>query len=115
MEQRTIHICNKEVPVAFNLGTLLSYEEIVGSSFFGAEFKNIRERVALILSAVISANPETDIKFEDIISGDNFEDFVKAFNTVSEMSVEFFKLPKVVTDAEKTEAAEVSEKEKEKN
>lgn len=112
MNKVTIDICGKQVPVIFNLGTLLSFEEIAGKSFFGEDFSHIRERVALVLAAIISADPETTIKFEDIVSSDTFTAFNDAFTKVSGLSTEFFDLPKVVAEAEQKEAAESDEAEK---
>lgn len=115
MNKETIKICGKDVPVKFTLGTLFYYEDIVGESFFGEDFILIRKRVALVSAAILTADPETDIKYEDIVKSENFDEFNNAFMKISEMVDKFFKKPKVVSDAEAEENKNIKEEEKEKN
>jgi len=102
-EKTTITVGGREVPVTFTLGTLLSYEEIAGKPFIGETFDRFRERVALVLAAIVSADPETEVTFENIIATDNFADISAGFETVSRMATAFFEMPKVVADAEARE------------
>jgi len=107
---QSIIINGKEYPVAFNMTTVLCYEEIVDKSFFGEDFSRNKERMALILAAVYAADEKSTLDIEELKNIQNWHDIAAAFNVVMAMAGEFFNLPKVVADAEKQDAAEQEEK-----
>ena len=111
--QKEITLNGKSVAVDFMLTTLLTYEEITDSNFFGEQFERLKERIALIYAAIYTADHDTTITVEDILSTNNWQEISDAFTTVMQMAGDFFKLPKVIADAEEREAVELHDDEKE--
>lgn len=101
--KKKITLQGKEIPVAFTMGTVLSYEEIAGHSFFGETFDKLRDRLILVISAIYAADEHSTLKVEDLMGGDDWQEFNNAFVTVTEMAKDFFKLPDVVEEEEKAE------------
>ena len=51
--------------------TMLNYEEISGKSFFGEDFAHLKERIALIMSAALTADENTTLTVEELMNGDD--------------------------------------------
>lgn len=107
MNKKEITLNGKPVAVAFTLATLLTYEEITDSNFFGEQFEKLKERIALIFAAIHTANHETTITIDDLLNSTNWQEIAEAFTTVMQMAGDFFKLPKVIEEAEKRESVEL--------
>lgn len=112
MQQKEITINGKQYPVAFNMKAIINYEEFSqGESFFGETFTQIKSRIALILSAVLAADEDTDLTVEDLLKGNTWEEVqavITAYNTIMEMIGEFFHIPEV----EKTDDEQADEEER---
>jgi len=104
MTKQEIKIGTRTLPVAFDMTTLLTYEEITDRPFFGEGFERNKERLALIFAAVYAADRNTTFTIDDLMQCDNWQQVSHAFELVTEMAKEFFIVPKVVADAEKQEA-----------
>lgn len=111
---KSITIAGKEYPVIFNMQTLLLYEDMTDGNFFESKFRKTSERMNLILAACRAADENTDITI-DILKGnsdyDALYDVIRAFQLVSEMSLEFFRIPSVVAKAEKEENNDIEKAE----
>lgn len=106
-----ITLKGKTYPVAFNMKTLLSFEDCMGTSIFGEKFVTIKAKAALVVAAVKSAKKDAAIDFESILDIDGVEELselIQAFNVVIEMSYEFFHVPLI----EKAESEKHETKEK---
>ena len=107
MQKKEITLNGKHVAVSFTIATLLTYEDLTDRNFFGEQFDKLKERIALIYAAIYTADRETTVTVDDILNTDNWQEISEAFTTVMQMAGDFFKLPKVVEDAEKREAVEL--------
>ena len=105
--QKEIKLNGKPVAVSFTLTTLLTYEELTDSNFFGEQFEKLKARIALIYAAIYTADRDTTITVDDILNTDNWQEIAEAFTTVMQMAGDFFKLPKVIEEAEKRESVEL--------
>ena len=104
MKTKEITIGCKNYPVAFSMKTMLNYEEISGKPFFGESFDHLKERIALIMSAALTADENTTLTVEELMNGDDWEkvkDILAAYNTVMELCGEFMKIPAVEPQPEK--------------
>lgn len=101
---KEITICGKKYPIEFNMTTVLAYEELVDSSFFGEKFAKYKNQAALVLSAVYTADEKTDIEINDLMKLESLNDVQKAFVAVMELCADFFKIPKVLEKEEQEEA-----------
>lgn len=111
MDKKEIVLNGKQVAVDFTLATMLTYEEITDSNFFGEQFERLKERIAIIFAAIYTANRETTITIDDLLNSTNWQEISDAFNVVITLAGEFFQLPKVIADAEKREAVELHDDE----
>jgi len=97
--------------VVFCMKTMVGYEEIVGKGWFSTEWADVklRERMALVVAAILAANEKSKISADDLLaidSMDGMKELLEASNTVMELSTEFFKLPEVEkTDEQPAENA----------
>ena len=105
MKQKEITIQGKQYPVAFDLQTLLNYEENAGHSFFNIDFEHIslNDRINIIYAAVKSADMNTDLTVEDIKGKKSFDDMnaiLAASNVVVILSTDFFPVPEIEKQSE---------------
>lgn len=107
MQKKEITLNGKPVAVSFTIATLLTYEDLTDRNFFSEQFEKLKERIALIYAAIYTADRNTTVTVDDILNTDNWQEISEAFTTVMQMAGDFFKLPKVVEDAEKREAVEL--------
>ena len=111
--ERTITIDGKEYPVRFNMSTLIAFEQTSDKSFFGENFDKLYSRVILVFAAMFAADDK--ITTEVLLQSNDWQGITKAFNTVMEMAQEFFKVPKIITDAEAKETTTDKEEKAAKN
>ena len=106
MTQKKITINGKEYPIVFTMDTLMNFETIVGKSFFETDFKTLKDRMALVCAAVITANENTDLTI-DALKGNNdlkaIQQIIEAYNIVTVVMGEFFQVPDVVKAEEAAE------------
>jgi hypothetical protein len=117
MQQKEITIGGKQYPVVFTLKTMMNFEEITGKSFFGESFDGFKERIVLIISAVLAADEKADITVEQMTSAETWQqaqDIIKAYVAVMELSAKFFNIPEVEPKDEKP-ADETEDEGKAKN
>ena len=84
--------------------TILNFEEISNKSFFGEDFNKLKDRIALIISAVLAADKDTSLTIEEMIQADRFsvvQEVFTAYAIVMELANEFFKIPSVEPNDEK--------------
>ena len=106
MQKKNITINGKEYPIVFTMDTLMNFETIVGKSFFETDFKTLKDRMALVCAAVITANENTDLTI-DALKGNNdlkaIQQIIEAYNIVTVVMGEFFQVPDVVKAEEAAE------------
>ena len=96
MKQKEVTINGVQYPVVFTLDTLFGVEDILGGSFFEANFGTLKNRIALVLAAIYSADDKADITVDALKAMEPLkmiQDVTAAFVTVSELMNEFFRIP----------------------
>lgn len=96
--KKEITINGKNYPIVFNMKTMMNFEEISGKSFFGEEFAHLKERIALIIAAVLAANENTTLTAEEMIEAQDLkalQEILAAYQIVMELAGEFFKVPDI--------------------
>ena len=104
MNKKEITINGKTYPIAFTMDTMINFEEIADKSFFETDLKKMKDRLALVMAAVIAADGKTKLTVEDLRGNGDFDavqQLIAAFNVVMEASTEFFKIPAVEPKDEK--------------
>ena len=111
--ERTITIDGKEYPVKFNMSTLIAFEQTSNNTFFNENFDKLYSRVILVFAAMFAA--DENITTDVLLNSKDWQGITKAFNTIMEMAAEFFKVPKIVADAEAKETTTDKGEKSEKN
>ena len=96
MKQKEVTINGVQYPVLFTLDTLFGVEDIIGGSFFEANFGTLKNRMALVLAAIYSADDKADITVDALKAMEPLkmiQDVTAAFIAVSELMNEFFRIP----------------------
>ena len=96
MKQKEVTINGAQYPVVFTLDTLFGVEDIIGGSFFEANFGTLKNRMALVLAAIYSADDKADITVDQLKAMEPMQmitDITAAFVAVSELMNEFFRIP----------------------
>jgi hypothetical protein len=98
MKTKEITINGKNYAIVFNVKTMMNFEEISGKSFFGEDFSHLKERIAIIIAAVLSANEKVTLTVEEIIEGEEYkslQEIFAAYRAVMELAGEFFQVPEI--------------------
>ena len=98
MTEKKISIQGVEYPVVFNMKTIMNFEEITGDSFFASMFGTMKNRIALICSAALSADADTKLTVETLIGSEDYQsvmDVINAYSVVDSLAGEFFKVPEI--------------------
>ena len=109
MTQKEITINGKTYPVVFTVKTLIGFEDVYGSSFFGKDFRNLGQKTVLVYAAIVAADEKTDLKLDDLMNTEKaqtLDEIVDAFQVVDSLAGEFFKKPAVEPDPEPAEEKE---------
>lgn len=105
---KEITINGKQYPVCFDMQAMMNFEEISGQSFFKADLLMMKNRLALIIAAVLAADNDSDLKMEDLVGGKDLKAVRivnAAYTVVSELMATFFE----VSDVEKQNAQEAEQ------
>ena len=107
MKKTEITIAGKQYPVIFDFQTLLNFENITKKSFFGATFDMTTKRMALIMAAVLSADENTSLTFEEMVGQkdwDAVKEIITAYGIIMNLAKDLFHIPEVVKQSEEEEA-----------
>ena len=117
MTQKEITLQGKKYPIDFTMQAIMTFEEIADKSFFDYNFTKTTDRMALIYAAVMNADKKADITIEKM-AGDMglqaIRDIIAAFGIVMNLANDFFELPKVTKEEDKTDEPK-DDDEKQKN
>ena len=119
MNKKEVIINGVHYPVVFTLDTLFGVEDIIGGSFFEANFGTMKNRMALVLAAIYSADDKANITVDQLKEMNPMhmiQDITGAFVTVSDLMTEFFRIPATEQQNEPEPAKEADgDEEKPKN
>lgn len=96
MKQKEVTINGHKYPVAFTLDTLFGVEDIINGSFFDANFGTLKNRMALVLAAIYTADENANITVDTLKTMEPvkmIQDVTSAFVVISELMSDFFKVP----------------------
>lgn len=99
MNKTEIKIQNKQYPVVFNIQTIINFEKIAKRGFFGDPIEALKDRIAIIIASVLSADENTDLTVATIMGKQDLsavKDIFSAFSAVMELVGDFFDVPEVM-------------------
>ena len=99
MTKKEITIKGKQYPVAFDMQTIMNFEEVTsGKSFFTENLTTLKNRIALIIAAVTAADEDTPLEVKDLVGSrslDDVQEIIAAYNIIDALAAEFFKIPEI--------------------
>ena len=98
MKQNFVTINGVDYPVVFDLLALSNFEEITKQGFFETNLNMTNNRIAIVISAALSADKNTALTVEEMRGKETFDDYkqiVEAYNVVMTLANDFFKIPEV--------------------
>ena len=99
--RNTVTIFGQEVEIKFNMGVLIGYEEITGTSFYGETFETTKTRYALVCAVLAQSDLGADVA-DKLLKEAGYKEFNEIFAAITKAATEFFELPQVM-EAEKEE------------
>ena len=99
--RNTVTIFGQEVEIKFNMGVLIGYEEITGTSFYGETFETTKTRYALVCAVLAQSDLGADVA-DKLLKEAGYKEFNEIFAAIMKAATEFFELPQVM-EAEKEE------------
>lgn len=120
MKTKEITINGQTYPITFTIKTLMGYEDITKKKFFRKDNKleSLSDKVALVYASIIAADDKAQITIDEMMNADKMEilnDIINAFNELDAMASEFFRVPAVEPQPEKTEGEDEDEGDNSKN
>lgn len=109
MTESKITLHGQDYPVAFNLQTIINFEDIAGHSIFVDNLTTMHSRVAMIMAAVLSADEDTALTINGILGNKDWQaatEIIAAYAIVDSMASDFFKIPEMEKNGDETEAPE---------
>lgn len=74
MIAKEITIKGKTYPIVFNMKAIISFEEIMGTSFFGAKLATLKEQLTIVFSAMLAADEKAALTIDNLMNCENFEE-----------------------------------------
>ena len=107
-----ITIKAKEYPITVNMGTLLTFEQVTKKSILSGDENSLTmmgDRMVLIFAAVLSADKDTTLTLDEMMSSTDFQEFNAASVTVLNELAKFLRIPDIEIEAEAEKKAETSD------
>lgn len=109
-------VIEKKLRIRFNMAVEIAYEEISGKAFsINDTINSTKDRAALLMAAVVSANPETELTMDWLINCASAKEIAELTSAVYESFSEWCKIPAVVEAEERQESKQEEAEESEKN
>lgn len=94
---KTISLFGQDVPITFNLGVQVSYEDITGQPFDLNALNKKKNLMALMMASIIVANPSTTIQMEQLMSM-TYEEYTMLDEAVAELVRDWYHIAMPTTE-----------------
>ena len=111
MITKEVILKEKKYPVAFDMQTILGYEEIAGKPFFGQSLEMMTDRIALLCASILSADEKNDIDIKELLTTKDKNLIIEialATAVVIKMANDFFASDDDKKDGDGTQIGETS-------
>lgn len=104
-KQYTIHLLGHDIDVKVNMSTIIAYEEITGTSFYGEAFDSTKTRYALLAAIVATSDAPKDMA-DRLLTEVTPKEFTAAFEVAMQALGDFFEIPEVLKKDEPEQEGE---------
>ena len=98
--KKTINILGESITIAFNMASLIGFEEITGKSFNEIDLSMSKDTLALSLAVIIANNPDTQITANALMTQASGKEISELTQAVSAAFIEWNTIPETLSDEE---------------
>jgi len=113
--KQTITILGEQVDIRFNMAVEIAYEEITGDPFNIETLNKQKNSLALYMAAIITANPETNITIERLMTEASGAEIGQLATAVIESMTQWMHIPDVLPKEDHPEKKDADDEDKKKN
>ncbi len=113
--KQTITILGEQIDIRFCMAVEIAYEEIAGEPFSIESLNRQKNSVALYMAAIITANPDTKITIERLMTEASGAEIGQLATAVIESMTQWMHIPDVLPKEDQPEKKDADDEDKTKN
>jgi hypothetical protein len=113
--KQTITILGEQIDIRFCMAVEIAYEEIAGEPFSIESLNRQKNSVALYMAAIITANPDTKITIERLMTEASGAEIGQLATAVIESMTQWMHIPDVLPKEDQSEKKDADDEDKTKN
>ena len=98
--KKTINILGESITIAFNMASLIGFEEITGKPFNEINIGMSKDTLALSLAVIIANNPDTQITANALMTQASGKEISELTQAVNDAFIEWNTIPETLSDDE---------------
>ena len=98
--KKTINILGESITIAFNMASLIGFEEITGKSFNEINIGMSKDTLALSIAVIIANNPDTQITANALMTEASGKEISELTQAVTAAFIEWDTIPETLSDDE---------------
>lgn len=98
--KKTINILGESITIAFNMASLIGFEEITGKSFNEINMGMTKDTLALSMAVIIANNPDTQITANALMTEASGKEISELTQAVTAAFMEWNTIPETLSDDE---------------
>lgn len=98
--KKTINILGESITIAFNMASLIGFEEITGKPFNEINIGMSKDTLALSIAVIIANNPDTQITANALMTQATGKEISELTQAVTAAFIEWNTIPETLSDDE---------------
>lgn len=98
--KKTINILGESIVIAFNIASLIGFEEITGKPFNEIDLSMSKDTLALSLAVIIANNPDTQITANALMTQATGKEISELTQAVTAAFIDWNTIPETLSDDE---------------
>ena len=98
--KKTINILGESIVIAFNMASLIGFEEITGKPFNEINIGMSKDTLALSLAVIIANNPDTQITANALMTQASGKEITELTQAVTAAFIDWNTIPETLSDDE---------------
>ena len=98
--KKTINILGESITIAFNMASLIGFEEITGKPFNEINIGMSKDTLALSIAVIIANNPDTQITVNALMTQASGKEISELTQAVNAAFIEWNTIPETLSDDE---------------
>lgn len=98
--KKTINILGESITIAFNMASLIGFEEITGKPFNEIDLSMSKDTLALSIAVIIANNPDTQITANALMTQASGKEITELTQAVTAAFIDWNTIPETLSDDE---------------